>query len=98
MKTPEQVLEELEPIHRLGYRGTLFFVDDNFIGNKSAVKPLLPIMREWQRSRGRPFELYTEASVNLANETCSSLATWWMQDSRLSSSASKHHQRKRSSK
>jgi radical SAM superfamily enzyme YgiQ (UPF0313 family) len=69
VKTPEQVLEELEAIHRLGYRGTLFFVDDNFIGNKSAVKRLLPIIRDWQRSRGRPFELYTEASVNLANDS-----------------------------
>jgi radical SAM superfamily enzyme YgiQ (UPF0313 family) len=68
VKTPEQVVEELEAIHRLGYRGTLFFVDDNFIGNQSAVKRLLPILREWQRSRGWPFDLYTEASVNLAND------------------------------
>ncbi len=68
VKTPEQVVEELEAIHRLGYRGTLFFVDDNFIGNKSAVKRLLPIMRDWQRSRGRPFQFYTEASINLAND------------------------------
>jgi radical SAM superfamily enzyme YgiQ (UPF0313 family) len=68
VKTPEQVVEELEAIHRLGYRGTLFFVDDNFIGNKSAVKHLLPIVREWQRGRGRPFEFYTEASINLAND------------------------------
>jgi radical SAM superfamily enzyme YgiQ (UPF0313 family) len=68
VKTSEQVVEELEAIHRQGYRGTIFFVDDNFIGNKSAVKRLLPIIREWQRSRGRPFEFYTEASVNLAND------------------------------
>jgi radical SAM superfamily enzyme YgiQ (UPF0313 family) len=66
VKTPEQVVDELEAIHRLGYKGTLFFVDDNFIGNKPAVKRLLPIVRDWQRTRGHPFELYTEASVDLA--------------------------------
>ncbi|MHC4815303.1 MAG: B12-binding domain-containing radical SAM protein [Planctomycetota bacterium] len=66
VKTPEQVIDELEAIYRLGYKGTLFFVDDNFIGNKPAVKRLLPIVRDWQRERGHPFELYTEASVDLA--------------------------------
>jgi radical SAM superfamily enzyme YgiQ (UPF0313 family) len=66
VKTPEQVVSELEAIYRLGYEGTLFFVDDNFIGNKPAVKRLLPIVRDWQRARGHPFELYTEASVDLA--------------------------------
>ena len=66
VKTPEQVVGELDAIHRLGYKGTLFFVDDNFIGNKPAVKRLLPIVRDWQHTRGHPFEFYTEASVDLA--------------------------------
>jgi radical SAM superfamily enzyme YgiQ (UPF0313 family) len=66
VKAPEQVIDELEAIYRLGYKGTLFFVDDNFIGNRPAVKRLLPIVRDWQRKRGHPFELYTEASVDLA--------------------------------
>lgn len=66
VKTPEQVVDELNAIHRLGYKGTLFFVDDNFIGNKPAVKLLLPIVRDWQQTHGNPFELYTEASVDLA--------------------------------
>lgn len=66
LKTPEQIINELEAIYRLGYKGTLFFVDDNFIGNKPAVKRLLPIIRDWQRKRDYPFELYTEASVDLA--------------------------------
>jgi radical SAM superfamily enzyme YgiQ (UPF0313 family) len=66
VKTPEQVIDELDAIYRSGYKGTLFFVDDNFIGNKSAVKRLLPIVGDWQRKRGHPFELYTEASVDLA--------------------------------
>jgi radical SAM superfamily enzyme YgiQ (UPF0313 family) len=66
VKAAEQVIDELEAIYRLGYKGTLFLVDDNFIGNKPAVKRLLPIIRDWQRKRGHPFELYTEASVDLA--------------------------------
>ena len=66
VKTPEQVVDELDAIHRLGYKGTLFFVDDNFIGNKPAVKRLLPIVQDWQRMRGHPFEFYTEASFDLA--------------------------------
>jgi radical SAM superfamily enzyme YgiQ (UPF0313 family) len=66
VKTSEQVIAELEALYWLGYRGTLFFVDDNFIGNKPAVKRLLPIIREWQRVHGRPFEFYTEASIDLA--------------------------------
>jgi hypothetical protein len=68
VKTPEQVIDELEAIYRSGYKGTLFFVDDNFIGNKPAVKRLLPILGDWQRKRGHPFELYTEASVDLATD------------------------------
>ena len=66
VKTPEQVVAELEAIHGLGYRGTVFFVDDNFIGNKAEVKRLLPVLRDWQVAHGRPFQLYTEASVDLA--------------------------------
>ena len=66
VKTPEQVIDELDAIYHLGYKGTLFFVDDNFIGNKPAVKRLLPIVGDWQRKHGHPFELYTEASVDLA--------------------------------
>jgi radical SAM superfamily enzyme YgiQ (UPF0313 family) len=66
VKRPDQVIAELEAIHRLGYRGTIFLVDDNFIGNKPAVKRLLPPVQEWQRERGFPFDFYTEASVDLA--------------------------------
>lgn len=67
-KTPEQMLAELDALHALGYRGSVFFVDDNFIGNKRAVSALLPQVIEWQASHGDPFEFYTEASVNLASD------------------------------
>jgi radical SAM superfamily enzyme YgiQ (UPF0313 family) len=65
-KTPPQVLAELDALHALGWRGPVFFVDDNFIGNKRAVKELLPRIAGWQRAHGHPFSFYTEASVNLA--------------------------------
>lgn len=66
VKRPEQLLGELRQLYELGYRGSLFVVDDNFIGNKKQVKELLPELARWQEERGFPFELYTEASVNLA--------------------------------
>lgn len=66
VKSNEQVIAELDALYALGHRGSLFFVDDNFIGNKKAVRKLLPVLREWQAARGNPFAFYTEASVNLA--------------------------------
>jgi radical SAM superfamily enzyme YgiQ (UPF0313 family) len=66
LKSAEQVLAELEALRRLGGRGPLFFVDDNFIGNRRAVAALLPRVAEWQRQNGQPFDLYTEASLDLA--------------------------------
>jgi radical SAM superfamily enzyme YgiQ (UPF0313 family) len=65
-KTPEQVLAEFDALLATGFRGTVFVVDDNFIGNRKLVAKLLPRIEEWQRAHGWPFELYTEASVDLA--------------------------------
>ncbi len=65
-KGPPQVLAELDALRGLGWRGSVFFVDDNFIGNKRAVKQLLPEVARWQQQQGFPFSFYTEASVNLA--------------------------------
>ena len=65
-KSPTQVLAELELLYRLGWRGAVFIVDDNFIGNKREAMRLLPVIAEWQKARGYPFTLSTEASVNLA--------------------------------
>jgi radical SAM superfamily enzyme YgiQ (UPF0313 family) len=67
-KTAAQLLAELDRLYELGYRGHLDFVDDNFIGNKKAVKAFLPHLIEWQKAHGYPFELSTEASVNLADD------------------------------
>jgi radical SAM superfamily enzyme YgiQ (UPF0313 family) len=46
--------------------GPIYFVDDNFIGNRRAVRELLPVLIEWQKSRGYPFMFACEATLNLA--------------------------------
>jgi radical SAM superfamily enzyme YgiQ (UPF0313 family) len=68
VKAVEQMLAELEALYRIGYRGHLDFVDDNFIGNKKAVKAFLPHLIAWQQERGYPFEFSTEASINIADD------------------------------
>lgn len=67
-KSNEQMIAELDALKRVGWRGSVFIVDDNFIGNKRNVKKLLPDLIEWQEKNGRPFFFLTEASVNLADD------------------------------
>jgi radical SAM superfamily enzyme YgiQ (UPF0313 family) len=68
-KTTRQVVDELEALYKAGWRGSVFFVDDNFIGNKKKIKDsVLPAMIGWMEKRRRPFELSTEASINLADD------------------------------
>jgi radical SAM superfamily enzyme YgiQ (UPF0313 family) len=68
VKAPAQVLAELDALRKLGARGPLFIVDDNFIGNRKAAGRLLPEIAAWQRANGSPFDLYTEASLDLAGD------------------------------
>jgi radical SAM superfamily enzyme YgiQ (UPF0313 family) len=67
-KSNEQMLAELDALYRTGYRGHVDFVDDNLIGNKKALKRLLPALCDWQRQRRYPFKFSTEASINLADD------------------------------
>ncbi len=67
-KPVEQVIAELEQLYAHKWRGSVFFVDDNFIGNKKNVKQLLPVVAEWNQRMGRPFQFFTEASINLADD------------------------------
>ena len=67
MKRPEQVIEELDELRKLGFLGC-FIVDDNFIGNKKAAKELLRIIIAWQQQHSYPLRLNTEASINLADD------------------------------
>jgi len=67
-KPPEQIVAELDLLYGLGWRGSVFFVDDNLIGNMRDLKTgLLPALIRWREGkRGMPF--YTEASINLARD------------------------------
>ena len=69
VKSPAGVTAELDSLHASGWRGPVFIVDDNFIGNKKAVKyALLPALAAWQQSHGFPFRFFTEASINMADD------------------------------
>jgi radical SAM superfamily enzyme YgiQ (UPF0313 family) len=68
-KDTSQMLAELEALYRRGWRGGVFVVDDNFIGNKKKLKlELLPAIIQWRKSKRYPFALSTEASINLADD------------------------------
>jgi radical SAM superfamily enzyme YgiQ (UPF0313 family) len=67
-KSNQQMLAEFDALRDLGWRGTVFIVDDNFIGNKKNVRTLLPELARWQQRNGFPFSLLTESSVNLADD------------------------------
>lgn len=68
-KQAAQLLKELEAIYETGWRGGVFFVDDNFIGNKQKLKTeILPLLIEWMTERKSPFSFQTEASINLSDD------------------------------
>jgi radical SAM superfamily enzyme YgiQ (UPF0313 family) len=67
-KTPAQFLNELSIVYEEGWRGSLFVVDDNFIGNRKQVKALLPQLALWQQERDYPFSFFTESTLNLADD------------------------------
>ncbi len=68
LKDDVQFIHELELLYNTGYRGSVFIVDDNFIGNKVKVKKLLSILRDWLVKHNYPFKFMTEASINLASD------------------------------
>jgi radical SAM superfamily enzyme YgiQ (UPF0313 family) len=67
-KSNQQILAEFDALYELKWRGTVFIVDDNFIGNKKNVRQLLPELAKWQKDHGYPFTLITESSLNLADD------------------------------
>lgn len=67
-KSNDQMLAELDALNQAGWRGLVFIVDDNFIGNKKNVRLLLPDLIAWSRRNRFPFSFITEASINLAED------------------------------
>jgi radical SAM superfamily enzyme YgiQ (UPF0313 family) len=68
-KPPKQIISELEEIYRVGCRGDVFVVDDNFIGNKRIIKDdILPAMIEWSDEKKFHFWFATQVSINMADD------------------------------
>jgi radical SAM superfamily enzyme YgiQ (UPF0313 family) len=67
-KSPAQMLAELDALVDAGWKGTVFCVDDNFIGNKRCVKEFLRALVAWRARRRPQIDFLTEASVNLADD------------------------------
>ncbi|MCD4710160.1 MAG: B12-binding domain-containing radical SAM protein [Bacteroidales bacterium] len=69
LKSTRQIMKELDVIYHTGFRGNLFFVDDNFIGNRKRLKQeLLPAIVRWNRDHKHPYTFTTEASINLSDD------------------------------
>ena len=69
MKETQQVINELDTLYNLNWRGPISIVDDNFIGNKKEIKHyLLPAMNQWMKIHKYPFEFSTQATINLADD------------------------------
>lgn len=68
-KACHQVLGELDALYLTGWRGGVFFVDDNFIGNRAKLRrEILPALEKWSQHHDHPFNFNTEASINLADD------------------------------
>jgi len=66
VKDPEQVIAEIQALYEAGFRGAIFFADDNLIGNKIMVKKILRQLIGWQRQYDYPFHFFTQVSIDLA--------------------------------
>ncbi len=66
LKSPAQICEELDKLLALGVNNSVYFVDDNIIGNRKAIKELLPHLIAWQKKNGYALNLACEATLNIA--------------------------------
>ncbi|MET0677709.1 MAG: B12-binding domain-containing radical SAM protein, partial [Bradyrhizobium sp.] len=66
LKSPQQIVAELDKLLECGVTGSVYFVDDNFIGNRKAALDLLPHLVEWQKKTGYVMRLACEATLNIA--------------------------------
>ena len=68
-KDARQLIAEMDTIYRLGWRNTVFIVDDNFIGNKKKLKAeILPAIISWMKEKNYPFTLFTQASIGISDD------------------------------
>jgi radical SAM superfamily enzyme YgiQ (UPF0313 family) len=67
IKTSAQIVAELDAMVAQGVK-IAFVVDDNLIGNKKAIKPILKDVIAWQVRHGYALSLFTEASIDLADD------------------------------
>ena len=69
LKTPEQLCGELDAIvAQPGHPAVVYFVDDNFIGNRKATREMLPVLVEWQKKNDYPLQFACEATLNMAKQ------------------------------
>src|SRR5208282_1204855 len=67
-KDKEQIIRELESLYAYGFRGQVFFVDDNFIGNKKKLRnDVLPAIVDWMERNKHPFTFNTQTSIELSD-------------------------------
>lgn len=68
LKSADQFIGEIETLYEMGWRGYVFIVDDNFIGNRAKIKEILHRLIQWMRAHRYPFMFYTQVPVNLAGD------------------------------
>ena len=67
-KSPRQFVAELEALRATGFRGDVFVVDDNFVGDRAAARAALAEVARWRRGTRVPFRFYTQAGLSLADD------------------------------
>lgn len=68
LKTPQQITAELDAMRKQPHPPVVYFVDDNFVGNRKAAKDMLPVLVEWQKQHSYPLSFACEATLNIAKQ------------------------------